>query len=336
MRFSLLTIIFLVLTLLLTACGSTDSGAALISPVEAPGAFKVAILLPGPVNDKAWNQSGYEGLKLIEKELGAQVTYIPSVLETSAEQIFREYANLGFDFLISHGDEYLTAAEIVAKEFPRTKFAVVSSYAGNNKNFGSLAFRSGEVGYLTGVVAALKTKTNKVAFIGGQKYRIMEEEANLFNRGVKATKPSVTVSIEWLNSWSDKDKARKVALAKLATGADVLVVDADRANLGAIKVAQSKGIYAINWIHATTAIDEQLKVAPNTIITSVVQQVPMLLLEAATLVQQGRWEGKQYKFGLLEEVQDLASFNGMLTPQQEALVNSVKQNIITGKIDVSP
>jgi basic membrane lipoprotein Med (substrate-binding protein (PBP1-ABC) superfamily) len=213
----------------------------------------------------------------------------------------------------------------------------MSSYAGNNKNVGALAFRSGEVGYLTGVVAGLKTKTKKVAFIGGQAYPVMEEEAILFKRGVLATKLDSTVSIKWVNSWSDADKAGKIAQEQIAAGTDVLVVDADRANIGVIKVAaQSKGVYVIGWIHAINGIENRHKLAPKTIVTSVVQQVPMLMLEGATLVQQGRWEGKQYKFGLLEEVQDLAPFYGALTPEQEAFVDSVKQDIITGKIDVSP
>lgn len=329
--------ICLVLTWFLVACGATGSKITPTPESGKAGTFKVAMLFPGPINDKGWNQSGYEGLKLIEKELGAEVAYSASVPEADGEKLFRQYAQKSFDFLISHGDEYRDAAETVAKDFPRTKFALMSSYAGNNKNVGALAFRSGEVGYLTGVVAGLKTKTKKVAFIGGQAYPVMEEEAILFKRGVLATKLDSTVSIKWLNSWSDADKARKIAQEQVAAGTDVLVVDADRANIGVIQAAaQSKGVYVIGWRHATNEIENRHKLAPKTIVTSVIQQVPMLMLEGATLVQQGRWEGKQYKFGLLEEVQDLAPFYGSLTPEQEAVVDSVKQEIITGKIDVSP
>ncbi|MFE1746871.1 BMP family protein [Coleofasciculus sp. H7-2] len=329
-------IICLVLTLFLVACGATGSKITPTPETGKAGTFKVAMLFPGPVDDKGWNQSGYEGLKLIEKELGAEVAYSASVPEADGEKLFRQYAKKSFDFLISHGDEYRDAAETVAKDFPRAKFAVMSSYAGNNKNVGALAFRSGEVGYLTGVVAGLKTKTKKVAFIGGQAYPVMEEEAILFKRGVLETKLDSTVSIKWVNSWSDADKARKIAQEQVAAGTDVLVVDADRANIGVIIAAQSKGVYVIGWTHAINGMENRHKLAPKTIVTSVVQQVPMLMLEGATLVQQGRWEGKQYKFGLLEEVQDLAPFYGALTPEQEAFVDSVKQDIITGKINVSP
>ncbi len=81
----------------------------------------------------------------------------------------------------------------MAEEFPRTNFTIVGSYAGNNNNFGALSFRDGELGYLTGVIAALKTKTNEVAYIGGEPYRHVQERAILFERG--ASKPEIEVSV---------------------------------------------------------------------------------------------------------------------------------------------
>ncbi|HEY9653841.1 MAG TPA: BMP family protein [Coleofasciculaceae cyanobacterium] len=329
-------ILVIALALLLIACHDTDNSQALTALAEAPGAFKVAILLPGRVNDNSWSQAGYEGLKLIEKQLGAQVAYRASVPPAEGERLFRYYAQQGFDFLISHGAEYIKAAEVIAQEFPRVKFAIVSSYAGNNQNIGALAFRSGEVGYLTGAIAALKTKSKNVAYIGGQQYPITQEEAILFQRGAKSVNPSVATSVDWVNSWSDVNKARAIARERIAAGADVLVVDADEANVGVFQAAQEHpGTQVIGWAHSLDGSHKTQQFPSEILITRVVQRVPILLLEGATLAQQGRWEGKQYKFGLLEEVQDLAPFKGSLSAEEEAFVSSVKQGIITGKIDVS-
>ncbi len=327
--------IVLVLTLLLAACSITDSAQTLTATTEAPGAFKVAILLPGRINDNNWSQAGYQGLKLIEKQLGAQVAYRASVSPTDAERLFRQYAEEGFDFILGHGAQYVASAQAVAKEFPRVKFAVTGSYPGNNKNLGALACRGREVGYLTGVIAALKTKTNKVAYIGGESYPHTQEEAILFKQGVKQTKPSVMTSIDWVNSWSDVDKAKKIALAQIAAGVDVLAVNADVGNLGVVKAAQeSSGIQAISWMYSSDQVRRTQQLQPEVFPIAIVLQVPSLLLEGATLAQQGRWEGKQYKFGFLEEVQDLAFLKGSLTPQQEAYINSVRQDIIRGKINI--
>ncbi len=327
-------IIVLVVTLLLAACSITDDQ-SLITPVAAPGAFKVAILLPGRIDENSWSRAGYQGLKLIEQQLGAQVVYRSSVLPIDAETLFRHYANADFDFLIGHGAQYLASAEVVAKEFPRVKFAVTGSYAGNNTNLGTLSFRGGEMGYLTGIIAALKTNTNKVGYIGGQPYPATTEGAILFERGIKQTKPSVTPILDWVNSWSDTQKAREIALAQIAAGADVIVVDADEASFGAFQAVQeSKGVRLIGLIHNLDRVHQTQKLAPKAFVALVVQQVPSLLLEGATLAQQGRWEGKLYKFGLLEEVQELALFQDSLTPQEAVYVNSSKRDIITGKINI--
>ncbi|MDZ8053089.1 MAG: BMP family protein [Aulosira sp. ZfuVER01] len=324
-------------SLLLISCSPLNSNTKPESHNAAPGAFKVAMILPGQINDQSWNQSGYEGLKLIQKRLGAQIAYTTSVTRTNAETILRQYAQQDFDFIIIHGGQYLNSSAIVAKEFPRVKFAVVTSYGGNNKNFGALAFRSNEVGYLAGVIAALKTKTNKISFIGGEPQLITQEEAILLKRAALKTKNNLNVSIKWVNSWQDPDKAKSIAATEIANGADVVVTDADLGNFGVLQaVSGNKSISAITWMYAIAGVQQKYQLAANNIVTRVVQQVPQLLLEGATLAQQGRWEGKQYKFGILEGVQDLKSFNSSLTSPQAELVESIKQDILTGKIDISP
>ncbi len=325
-------LILFICSLILTACAglgpAQPPGTA--SPPPATGAFKVAILLPGPIDDTGWSQAGYEGLKRIEQELGAQVAYTANVSEDEQQQqqLIRQYAQDGFHFIIGHGGEYIAAFEAVAEEFPRTQFALVTGYGGNNKNLGGLAIRADESGYLAGVVAALKTKTNKVAYIGGQVFASTIEESTAFEQGVKDTDPGVEVAITWVDSWSDQDKAREIALTQIAAGADVLAVDADIAGLAALDVAESEGVQAIGWVQ------DQHELAPQAIVTSVMQHMSKRLLEGAILVQQGRWEGKQYKLGLQEGVVDLAPFYGTLTPEEEALVEQVKKDLVTGKIEI--
>lgn len=328
-QLSLFTSFLILLSLVLAGCGGSNHTAA-GSAQAASGAFKVALLLPGEADDKSWSQVGYEGLKLVEKELGAQVAYTANVPEAEAEKVARKYASEGYDFIIGHGGEYVAGFEVVAKEFPRIKFAVVGGYSGNNKNFGALGFRADEIGYLPGVVAGLKTKTNKIAFIGGIDYPDPKTNAEAFKMGARSVNPQVEVSIEWVGSWSDADKAGEIAQAQIAAGVDVLTVNADAAGAGVIEAAKKAGVYAIGWVV------DQNDLASQTILTSGIQRTPALYLEGATLVQQGRWEGKQYRFGLQEGVQDLAPFHGLLTPEEEATVKAVRENILTNKIDVSP
>lgn len=322
------SLLVLGLSLLLGGCLGPPEPAA--QPAAAAGRFRVAMVLPGPIDDQTWNTSGYEGLLLIEKEMGAQVAYTAELAEEDYEKVLRQYAQEGYDFIIAHGGQFVPAAEVVTEEFPRTKFVVMTQYAGNNKNLGALSFRDGEMGYLVGVVAALKSRSHKVAFIGGQPFSNIVERSVLFERGARAIDPQIEVTVAWVGSWTDEARAAEIAQELLAGGTDVIVVNANAASLAVHKAAEKAGAYTIGW-----NLDRS-EVAPGTIITSAVQQVPQLLLEGALLVQQGRWEGKQYKFGLHEGVQDLAPFHGLLSPEAEAQVNTIKEQIVTGKIDVSP
>lgn len=298
---------------------------------ESTSNLKVALILSGSKNDHSWSQAGYEGLRLIEQKFNAQVTYAENIAEPTSEPIIRKYAQEGYNLIIAHSGGYIEAAEKVAKDFPRTKFALVTTYPGNNKNLGAVAFRSGEVGYLTGVLATMKTKTKKVGYIVGADYPVYKEEESLFRRGVKATNPSVQTSTAFLGSWTDTEKATKIAMNMVESGVDILALNADEAGIAAIKaVVQKPGVYVIGW---TKDLSE---VAPGRVLTSVLQDIPTLVLNSAVLTQQGRWEGKLYKFGLKEKIYDFAPFRGLLTAEEEKAFQATEAAVIAGKIDVSP
>ncbi|MBF0288773.1 MAG: hypothetical protein HQM14_13225 [SAR324 cluster bacterium] len=84
-------------------------------------------------------------------------------------------------------------------------------------------------------------------------------------------------------------------------------------------MAEKEGIYTFGWI------EDLHDLAPKAVLTSVVQDFPRLLLKGAILVRKGRWEGKQYRFGLREGVHHLAPYYGLLTPGEEAKIKAVKK-----------
>lgn len=321
----------LITLVIIVSCSPFNQEQGNNSSSDAPSQFKVASLLTGSIQDNSWNQASYEGLKLIEKQYNAEITYTENVSETDSEAIIRRYAQQGYDLIIGHSGGYIKAMENVAPEFPEIKFALVTTYPGNNKNLGAVAFRSGEVGYLTGVLAAMKTKTNKVAYMVGDKYPVYQEEEALFRRGATATKPDIEVYTKFLQTWTDAEKGNQVVRDWLKKGVDVVAANADEAGIPALKLASEKpGVYGIGWTK------DQYDLVPGKVLTSVLQNIPELVLKIATLVQQGRWEGKQYKYGLREKIYDFAPFRGTLTAEEEAKFNQIKEQVVTGQIDITP
>ncbi|WP_242517617.1 BMP family protein [Leptolyngbya iicbica] len=286
----------------------------------------------GAKDDGSWSQGGYEGLQLIAEEFNAEVTLAEMVGDEESEEYFRDYAAAGYDFIIAHSGGYIQSAEKVAEEFPRSKFAIVTTYPGNNKNLGAIAFRSGEVGYLSGALAAMTTETNKVAYIVGDSYPVYEEEAALFRKGALATKPDVEVATEFLKTWTDGEKGKEVVLGLAEQGFDRFAINADEAGIEALKAvtAAYDNVKIVGWTN------DQYELAPDQVLTSMLQDLPRLVANSVDLLLQGKWEGKLYKFGLKEGIYSIAPFRGSLTEAQEAQFEDIKNQVMVGEIDISP
>jgi len=329
---ALITSFFLaIVTFSLAVSCTTSTPDPADSATASAGKLRVAMVTTGDQDDGSWSQAGYEGLSLIAKEFNAEVTFMGEIPDNESKPYLRQYAGAGYDFIIAHSGGYVADVETVADEFPRTKFAMVTTYPGNNRNLGAVAFRSGEVGYLSGVLAAMTTETNKVAYLVGEAYPVYQEEAALFRKGALATKPDVEVVTEFLGTWTDGETGKTVAMGLADRGFDRFAINADEAGIEAIKaITKSSSVKVIGW---TT---DQYEIAPDHVITSMLQDIPQLILNAADLFQQGKWEGKLYKFGLKEEIYSVAPFRGSLTPEQEATFNAIKNKVIIGEIDISP
>ncbi|MCP4399114.1 MAG: BMP family ABC transporter substrate-binding protein, partial [bacterium] len=146
----------------------------------------------------------------------------------------------------------------------------------------------------------------------------------------KDTNPDIQVVLEWAGTWTDQQKIEQMAQQQIDSGADVLSVNAGQGGLAIHALAEKIGVFTIGWI------EDYYDLAPGAVITSVVMDYPRLIVTGATLAREGRWEGKQYKFGMREEALYLAPFRGMLTPEQEARVQAVQNDIMQGKIDLTP
>ncbi|MBF0117873.1 MAG: BMP family protein [Desulfobacterales bacterium] len=288
------------------------------------GAFKVAVILPGPKNDNSWSHAGYEAILSVQKELGTEVAYSENIKEKDFDKTIIYYAEKDFDFIISHGNQFISSLEKIAQQFPQTKFAVVGNYEGNNKNLGSLSFKNEEIAYLCGVIAAVKTKKNRISFIGGIEYENMKELASGFSKGALNINQGIKVSISYIGSWDDKEKAKNIANKEIDAGSDVLAVDADSAGLIIHDIAQKKGIFTIGWVN------DQYNIAPGSIVTSAIQRLNVIFLEGVNIAIQGRWEGKSYRFGILEGALDIAPFRGSLSTEQEQQIINIKNEIIIG------
>lgn len=102
--------------------------ACLCVPASAQD-WKAAMLLPGSINDQSWNSVGYRGLMKV-KDAGWTTAYSENVQSADDVEALRGYANKGYQLVIGHTGRFVSAAERVGKEFPKTQFLVGSGSRG--------------------------------------------------------------------------------------------------------------------------------------------------------------------------------------------------------------
>ncbi|GBC99385.1 Purine-binding protein [bacterium HR17] len=268
---------------------------ALTGAIAARQDFKVALVTPGPISDGGWNQSAYQGLQQIRRQLGATVTHVEVRAPAEYAEAFRDFAARGYRMVIGHGFEFGDAALQIAPQFPRTFFVITSGRV-KARNVASLELRLNEAAYLLGVLAARMSRTKKLGCIGGMKIPSVERAFAGFVAGAKRTDPRVQVQVAYIGNFEDVAAAKETGRALIRWGADFLFHDADAAGVGVFQAArETKGVYAFG------AIKPQHQVMPDVVLASAVVDVPHGFLYVARLVRAGKLRGDIVHLGLREK-----------------------------------
>ena len=254
MKKFLALILALVMALSLVACGSKgDDGKK-----DGDMAGSVAMVLPGLVTDKAFNQYTYEGMLKAAAEKGIKTTYKENVAQDEQVEVLRQFAQAGYEIVIGQGGQFGDAVATVAKEFPNTKFVFsvgTDTYGLSNMTAATIDY--GHAGFVAGVLAAMYTKTNKVAFILGEYYETHRAMYRGIVAGLKQINPDIEVTEVLTGDWADTVKARECALSAISSGCDVLIPCLDAAGAGVAAAAQDskdKGVVVVGTV-ADYAVD---------------------------------------------------------------------------------
>ena len=232
-----------ILALTMTACQTATPPAEEAPPAEE-GPRRVAVLFPGVVYDTSWNQAGFEGVERAAEECGIEFAYTESVGQEEQEEVFRNYALEGYDFIMGHGGEFYDAASVVAGDFPDIDFGVVnSSTAGGNVS--SVVSEYYDTWYMAGVTACNMTETNKVAMVLALELPHLEPAQEGFRAGAATCGTDTEVEVVVTGSFVDVNLANEAAQAMIEGGADVLIHHMDTADVGMFSAAEDAGVMCI-------------------------------------------------------------------------------------------
>ncbi|MGE5346010.1 MAG: BMP family protein [Acidithiobacillales bacterium] len=305
------------LGLLMFACGGKRE------PPGAASGFRVALLTPGPISDAGWNAGAYEGLKAIEKELGAHVSHVQVGSPSEFEEQFRSYAARGYDLCIGHGFEFQDAAARVAALYPMTVF-VTTSGSRTGPNLAPIVFELEQATYLCGLVAGRMSKTGKAGMVGGVELPSIKSTFLAFAGGMKDVRPDADVRTVFTGSFEDVAAAKAAALALVDQGCDFLFQNADNAALGVFSAAADRRIRVFGSNRDQNALSPA-------ILASAVIDMPRAFVETARRVKEGHFDGRPLRYGLASGVVSFVWSPTQVGTVPPAVVEEVAR--VTGEIE---
>lgn len=314
-----------------TPAPAAETSAPEVTPAAADEEFKVAMLLPGTINDQGWNATAYNALLSMEDKLGATIAYTESVPQSDYEQVMRVYASQGFDFIIGHGYQFSDAAKIVAAEFQDVDFCISNGTEAQAPNLATTTVDSYEFGFVSGVIAGVLTQSKKVGIVIGESAPVMNAFSDAYLFGASYVDPSIVGKSITAGTLEDASKCKENALSLIDEGADVLTQMANQAGLGVINACEERGVLNLG------SNGDQAPVSPDTVVTSVVQDMTMAIFAAAEKSKSGAFEATSYRFGVKDGalfITPFGNFEDKLPQEKKDLIADYMDKLASGEIDV--
>jgi basic membrane protein A len=307
---------------------------------EGGEAIRVGLVTDiGGLNDRGFNSLANQGLERAADELGVETRVLESKSDADYIPNLSQLAEDGYDLIISVGFLMGEATHQAAEEFPDTNFAIVDfGYGGEGceetnscelPNLQGLVFKEQEVGYLVGYLAGLKTETNVVSTVGGQKIPPVDRFIAGFQAGAKAANPDVQTPNGYSQDFVDQAKCKEVALEQIRTQkSDVVFQVAGGCGLGALDAAQEQNVLGIG-------VDADQGHLGDHILTSAQKKVDEAVFQTIEKAANDEFEGGGVTvFGLAEDGVGPGEFNADVTEEDQTKLDEVRQQIIDGEIEI--
>lgn len=329
------------------ATEQTTSTSASSTKVDG-SALKVGIAFDiGGRGDASFNDSAAAGLDKAISEIGVKKENTKELAATDQESEdakltrLRQLAQDGRNPVVAVGFGYADATVKIAQEFPNTKFAVVDGFVDNAPpNVTWLGFAEQEGSFLVGVIAALKSKSCTIGFVGGVNVPLIQKFQAGFEQGVKTVAPKAKIVSKYiteagdLTGFADPQKGQVVAKGLIDQGADVVYHAAGASGKGVFAAAKDANVMAIG---VDSDQYNQATVAPykSVIITSMMKRVDVAVFDFISAVASNDLASLPKVFDLKVDGVGYATSGGKIDDTTKSWVEAYKQQIIDGKIKVN-
>lgn len=323
-----------VLTLVAAACGGGEEA--------APGGgeeVRVAYVAPNPIGQNQFLTLGQQGIDRIAETYGVQTRTVESTNPTEREENVRAMARDGWDIVVVLGFDFMDIINQAADEFPDTQFVAVDFCLEQPKpNVHCAVFREHEAAFLVGAVAGLLTETDVVGTVTAIDTPFIRRWPEGFAQGARYVNPDVETKTLFVGSFTDPAKAKELALAMHAEGADHVFAAAAAGNPGVFEAARDQGFF-------TYGVDiNECPKDPEHVVENLIKRVDVAVFESVSGIIEGTATENVRTYGLAEDGVGLTvlTFDNPEESQCAILehpdvierVRELEQEIIDGQIEV--
>jgi len=313
--------------------------------------IKVGIVFDiGGKNDRSFNAAAWEGVRRAQHDMNICLYDVEPGNPTSIEPAMRAFAERNFDLVIGVGFAQGPIMQKVAMDYPNIKFAIVDGviFEADGKtpksNVASLVFREHEGSYLVGMIAASKSKTGTIGFLGGMDIPLIHKFETGYEEGARSVNPKIQVIQNYVGvtdgAWNNPGRGKELALGQIEKGADVIFTAAGNSGLGAFDAVEQYGKNTQGEANKfVIGVDSnQNMVKPGFVLTSMVKRVDNAVYDVVKEVLEGKFQGGFHAFGLDKDgvAYAMDENNKTLIPGDVILrVEQAKTDIVGGKVTVT-
>jgi basic membrane protein A len=277
---------------------ASASAAALVACAkwrsQAPERGPIAAMFPGRIDDGGFLEAGYRGLMRIRDELGIPVTHVDGIPpdEEAMKAALRELADSDAKLVIAIGEPAAEAVQRVAWEFPQQRFTSIQGHL-TRPNLAVYEVLQDQSAWLAGAAAGQLTRSNIVGHMSGLRVRPALNARAAFAGGLSHTNPRARLLTNFSDSQDDPAVAKRVAIAQIDAGADIIFTMLNAGRIGVIEACRERGAKQIgnvrDWVAAM----------PEVFVASAVADTGAAVLAAGRDLSDNIWKGELVKrFGV--------------------------------------
>ena len=294
--------------------------------------IKVGVLhLSDPKEGSGYTYTHDIGIQGMKQNLGLsdeQIVRKNNVSDSDDEEIkkaIKDCIDEGCNIIFTTSWGYMNVTAQMAEEYPNVYFSHGTGYMSNGKNFNNYFGRMYQARYLSGIVAGMNTKTNKIGYVAAMGTDNSEVTSGIdaFALGIYSVNPQAQVYVKVTNSWYAAQKEEEAAKQLLDMDCDVIAQHCDTSYPQTL--AQERGVYSIGYN------SDMSKNAPEACLCSVVWNWSAYYTTAVQSIIDGTWDGSNYYGGMSENLVNVTSVANFATAGTQEKVNEAKQQILTGK-----